>query len=151
MDSMKLFETSGDNIIMPSVNVSESDNDSLRSDSILGAITGEKVKTLIVPENTSIDETNYVFDFSETETVSVFQKEALKALASTNGDVSLYLYKKSGLVKFGKGIQHNLERIIPLVRAHVFSNEIKVYKNFIPGEPVEEVESRDITKLRLNL
>lgn len=151
MDNLKLFGTSGDDIVMPSVDASESVSDSLRSDSIASAITGERVKTLIIPENTSIDEVNYVFDFSETETVSVFQKEALKALASTNGDTSLYLYKKSGLVKFGKGISYNLERIIPLVRAHVFSNEIKVYKNFMPGEPVNEVENRDITKLRLNL
>ena len=49
------------------------------------------------------------------------------------------------------GDKYSLERLVPLVREYVFNNEIKVYKNFKVGDKPEEVDHKDITKMRLNL
>jgi hypothetical protein len=66
-------------------------------------------------------------------------------------NVSLYLYRKDGLVKFGMGEKYSLEREIPLLRHFIFGDEIRVYKNYIEGEPIVEVTGRDVTQMRLNL
>ena len=49
------------------------------------------------------------------------------------------------------GDKYSLERLVPIVKEYVFNNEIKVYKNFQVGKPVEEVDGKDITKMRLKL
>lgn len=152
-ENIKLFNDSSDEVKLPSVTAEQlQEQQKLRSADITDAISGSTIKTLLLPEETRISDRNFVFDFSDTDKISVFQKEALKSLVTANdGDTSLYLYRKNGLVEFGKGVRHCLERLIPLMRACVFNNEIRVYKDFCVGKPVQEMESRDITKLRLNL
>ena len=151
--NIKLFDTNENDIVMPSVSTEATENDSaLISESIDGAILGEKVKTLIIPEDTEIAPINYVFDFSELETINVIQKSSLKSLVSLYGDVQLYIYNdKKGLTAFGMGDKYSLERLVPLIRKYVFNDEIKVYKNFEVGYKPEEVDHKDITKMRLNL
>jgi hypothetical protein len=152
-ENIKLFSVDENDIALPSIdnNVAESES-KLISESIDGAILGEKIKTLILKEDTEIAPYNYIFDFTTLESINVMQKQSLKSLVSKYGDVQLYLYnKKNGLIAFGMGDKYSLERLVPLIRLHVFNNEIKVYKNFKVGEPVQEVNSKDITKMRLNL
>ena len=80
------------------------------------------------------------------------QKNSLKALVSSEGTIQLYLYiKGKGLMAFGMGEKYTLEKMIPLLRFHVFDNEIKIYKDFKVGCKPVEIENRDITKMRLNL
>lgn len=156
MDSngnIKLFNTDQDNVAMPSIGVATVDEQSaLISESIEEAISGEQVKTLILPEDSEIAPLNYIFDFSDVQSINKIQQSALKALVARDGDVQLYLYRKQGgLTAFGEGNKYVLERMIPLIRHHVFNNEIKIYKNFAVGQEVEEVFAKDITKMRLNL
>ena len=151
--NIKLFNTDHNAIVMPhiSAEVSE-DTASLMNDTLADAILGDKVKTLIIPEDTEIAPYNYIFDFSDLQTINVIQKSSLKSLISRYGDVQLYIYNKTrGLTAFGMGDKYSLERLVPLVREYVFNNEIKIYKNFRVGERPEEVDHKDITRMRLNL
>lgn len=151
--TLKLFNTDPDAIAMPHISseVSE-DSSKLISESINDAILGDQVKTLIIPEDTEIAPYNYIFDFSDLSSINVIQKSSLKSLISRYGDIQLYIYNKTkGLTAFGMGDKYSLERLVPLIREFVFNNEIKVYKNFRVGETPEEVDHKDITKMRLNL
>lgn len=152
-EGIKLFNTDGTNVSMPKINNDDITKESeLVSESIDGAILGDKVKTLIVPEDTEIAPFNYIFDFTDLQSITVIQKSSLKSLISLYGDVQLYIYnKQKGLTAFGMGDRYSLERIVPIIREYVFNNEIKVYKNFRIGEKPEEVDRKDITKMRLNL
>jgi hypothetical protein len=152
-ENIKLFSVDENDIALPSIDSTVTETESkLISESIDGAILGEKIKTLILKEDTEIAPYNYIFDFTTLESINVMQKQSLKSLVSKYGDVQLYLYnKKNGLIAFGMGDKYSLERLVPLIRLHVFNNEIKVYKDFKVGEPVQEVNSKDITKMRLNL
>lgn len=115
-------------------------------------IMGEKVKTILIKEDVDIYPNNYVLDFSDIASINAIQKDVIKSLVSVDGDIKLYLYKKdTGLTSFGMGSKFKLETMIPLVKQYVFSDEIKVYKDFQVGEKIQEVVSRDITKLRMNL
>lgn len=153
-ESIQLFDSNNDEVIMPSIMTEkvQEEQAKLMSDSIDNAILGPNVKTLILPEDSQIAEYNYIFDFTKAEKISSIQKEALKALISSNGDTQLYLYKQqSGLLSIGFGDRYSLERVVPIIKQYVFDNEIPVYKNFKVGKPVTEVVSRDITKMRLKL
>ena len=151
--NIKLFNTDENSVAMPSIQENSIEVQSeLISESIDKAILGQQVKTLILPEDIEIYPQNYIFDFTDLESINTIQREALKSVVSMHGDVELYLYKKSsGLMAFGKGEKYSLERMVPIVKQYVFENKIKIYKNFEPGKPVKEVVSRDITKMRLNL
>ena len=151
---LKLFDNDGSEVALPSISQDASeDSKELISASIDSKILGDKVKVIDIPEDTAISEENFIFDFSELEAINIIQKNSLKSLISDeDGDVQLYLYnKKAGLVSFGFGEKYKLEKIIPLIRFHIFDNKIKIYKNYKIGTKPIEVENADITKLRLNL
>lgn len=140
--------------IMPTINTEVSSEQSeLISDEnqVYENIMHDTVVRISLPKESKIADKNFIFDFSNMEAISVFQKEALKSLVSIEGNVSLYLYKKGTITKFGEGEQFNLERMIPLLRHYVFCDDIRIYKNYSEEKPIEEIEARDITKLRLNL
>lgn len=151
--NIKLFNTNENEVVMPHIsNEVSQETANLMSDSLENAILGDKVKTLIIPEDTEIAPYNYIFDFTNLQSINVIQKSSLKSLISKYGDVQLYIYNKTkGLTAFGMGDKYALERLVPLLREYVFNNEIKVYKDFRVGERVKEVGNRDITKMRLNL
>lgn len=150
---IKLFDVDKNDVVLPTIEKDATqESTELISEEIDGAILGDKVKTLIIPEDTDIAPYNYVFDFTNLQSINVVQKSSLKALISLYGDIQLYLYNdKNGLTAFGMGDKYSLERTIPLIKRFVFNDEIKIYKNFRVGEKLEEVVSKDITKMRLNL
>lgn len=150
---IKLFDVDKNDVVLPTIEKDATqESTELISEEIDGAILGDKVKTLIIPEDTDIAPYNYVFDFTNLQSINVVQKSSLKALISLYGDIQLYLYNdKNGLTAFGMGDKYSLERTVPLIKRFVFNDEIKIYKNFRVGEKLEEVVSKDITKMRLNL
>lgn len=152
MDSekgLKLFNDDSPEIMMPSANIES--NKGLQEGALKDAIDGEVVQRLVLPKSSIIDRENFVFDFSNVDTITIFQKEALKSLIKSEGTVSLYLYRPNGMVKIGKGEKYSLERMVPLVKRYIFNDEINVYKNYIAGMPAKKVVSGDITQMRLNL
>lgn len=151
--NIKLFNTDANDIALPSESLNDdSEDSSLISESIDSAILGDKVKTIIIPEDTEINPNNYIFDFTNLESINVMQLNSLKSLVSKSGDIQLYLYNdKKGLMAFGMGDKYALERVVPLIKEHVFDNAIHIYKDFVAGGKLEEVSTRDITKMRLNL
>lgn len=150
-DDIKLISADPNKVALPSINNDNNDSD-LISESIDGAILGEQVKTLIIPEENEIYPLNYVIDLTNYKTMSALQKQSLVALLSVYGDIELYLYSDSmGLVSFGMGDKYSLERLIPLVKQYVFDDELAIYKNLQSNGQYEVVKGRDITKMRLNL
>lgn len=150
---VNLFSDDGKQAVLPSspteVNSSEK---YLVSDSIVDAISGSEVKTIIIPEVSNIEYPNYVFDFTEYSSITVFQKESLKNLITKGGgDTALYLLNRKTLTKFGTGTSYKLENMIVLTKRHVFSDDIKVYRDLRQDGTCTEVTTRDITKQRLNL
>jgi len=150
--SIKLFKNESDVVTMPSIGLTQTaEQASLVSEDIKTELAKETIKTIRLKEDTEIDLDNFILDLSDIDQVTSSQKEVIKALLSKHGAVSIYLYKKQGLIKLGVGEKYELERILPLIKFYVFNNEIKIYKNFKKGSPIEEVDTKDITKLRLHL
>lgn len=151
-NNIKLFNTDQDSIVLPNIGGTDATSQqTLISEDINKDISGEMVKTIRVKEDTEIDPENFVLDLSNIDQITASQKEVVKSLISRFGTTSIYLYKRQGLIKLGNGDKYSLERLLPLIRFHVFNNEIKIYKNFEIGKPLDEVDSKDITKLRLHL
>lgn len=146
--SIELFGTDANSVVIPSI---EEANTELYSENISEVLLAPKVDVISVPKDSKVNPNNFIFDFSNLDSISVMQKEVLKSLVSKDGNIELYLYRKNGLISFGLGEKYYLERVIPLVKQWIFGDEIKVYKNFIPGKQIFEVTGRDFTKLRLNI
>lgn len=151
--NIQLFKDDGSKIAMPSISNEELEKQkSLVSENVEKGILGDTVKTLLIPEDAEIADLNYIFDFSTLESINPVQKEALKALVRLDGNVQLYLYKSEiGLTAFGTGDDFLLEKMVPLIKFHVFNDEIRVVKNFKRGHQLNEVKTMDFTKMRLNL
>ena len=151
--NISLFKDDGTNVAMPSINteLDEKDND-LISDSIDGAILGDQVKTLLLPETTEIAELNYILDFSKAPPISKIQLLSMYSLLSKGGEVQIYVYnKEKALIALGYGDKYKLERLMPLIKTHVFEDKITIYKNFHIGEKPQVIKSKDVTKMKLNL
>lgn len=150
--NIKLFNTDSGDVALPNVSAEVvSEQQSMRSKNIEKEIGGSQVKKLIIPEDSEIDSSNIIFDFSEIESISIMQKEALKGLVSSKGDATIYLYRKNSLVKVGYGKRHILERLIPMIKEQIFGSEVRVFKDFEVGKTPIELSKKDITKLRMNL
>lgn len=150
--TIKLFKDDSTNVAMPSISIEQTEEQAkLTSDDISSDISGETVKVIRVKEDVDIDPENFVLDLSDIDQVSASQKEVLKSLVIPDGTVSVYLYKKQGLIRLGGGDKYTLERLLPIIKEHVFNGELNVYKNFERGKPVETIDCKDITKLRLRL
>ena len=158
MDStgnINLFKDDGKMVAMPSIPSTQSESDAqpaLISKGIDEAISGEQVKTILLPEDNGIEAENYVFDLMEIESISTMQLNSLKCLLSRYGDIAVYLHtKRAGLKYVGDGERYELERLVPLIKHYVFDDMITVYKDLQPGGIAHKVESKDITKMKLNL
>lgn len=153
--NMQLFPDDGNNIYMPSMtDDSLQDQQSLMSDNISTLISADTISPLNIKEGTHIDTENYIFDYSKVQSISMFEKNVLKSLLNKDsGNVSIYLYNKSGRLSYiGKGEKYQLARILPLLKANVFSSELNILKDYAIGsENIHLVNSKDITKLRLKL
>lgn len=151
--NINLFKDDGTKTLMPSIsNELPSDDNSLISESIDRAILNEEVKTLLLPEHSEIAIKNYIIDFTNLPVVTRVQRTALHSILSKDGDVQVYFYTdKNGLYSLGYGDKYKLERLLPILKRYVFEDAINIYKDFKIGEPVQVVNSKDITKMRLNL
>lgn len=153
-DNVTLFDTPESDFKMPTM-LSEDQKkvqDKLISTDISKSVLGDnKVKIVVLPEESNIQTPNYVLDFTNCSEITIFQKEALMNLLSDDGDTALYLYNEKALTRFGYGMSHKLENLMPLTKKYVFGGDIKIYRDLKRDEPANEVISRDITKLRLNL
>lgn len=152
-NNINLLDAKADEPVMPTISDGLSEQyDKLRSDDVKGALLGETVKTLILPEDSKILDKNFIFDFSDKDIITIFQKDVLKSLVSDTGTVGLYLYGKHGLVLFGLGEQYQLESLLPLIHKYVFANEITIYKDFQPGDlKPKVVDAKNIANMRIHL
>lgn len=165
---IKLFNDDSTEIAMPSVDIPK--DESFVADQLGDALEGEQVQKVLLPFSNVLEASNYVLDFTDISTITVFQKEALKGLLykkhkktlkeldsedSSEDNVELitiYMYRKAkDTVELGKGEKFHLEKAIPLLKKYVFSDEIKVYKNYNPGSREAIVITEKNISFRLNL
>lgn len=152
VDKIDIFSDDGKAPEMPSINKEQSGEEStLKSEGTEDAISGVSVKTVLIKEDSDIEYPNYILDFSNVGSVNVIQKSALKSLISEDGDTSIYLYNKDAIVKIGSGIGETLSTLINIINQSTMNGEVAVYKDVIPGEEIEEIHGKDITKLRMRI
>lgn len=153
--SVNLFSDDGKHIELPNIADEKLQaQQALMSESISTIISAETISPLNIKEGTQIDPENYVFDYSKVQNINIFEKNVLKSLLNKErGNVSIYLYNKSGKLSYiGKGERYQLARILPLFKSNVFSMELNILKDYVIGDPnIQLVNSKDITKLRLKL
>lgn len=153
--SVNLFSDDGKHIAIPNIADEKLQaQQALMSENISTVISAETISPLNIKEGTQIDPENYVFDYSKVQNINIFEKNVLKSLLNKeNGNVSIYLYNKSGKLSYiGKGERYQLARILPLFKGNVFSSELNILKDYTIGDPnIQLVNSKDITKLRLKL
>lgn len=152
---VNLFSDDGKHIEIPNITEEKLQaQQTLMSEDISTMISAETISPLNIKEGTHIDPENYVFDYSKVQNINIFEKNVLKSLLNKEqGNVSIYLYNKSGKLSYiGKGERYQLARILPLFKGNVFSSELNILKNYTIGDPnIQLVNSKDITKLRLKL
>lgn len=150
--NIKLFDAPDDEIVMPTSGEAEVDKQKeLIKSEIDNAIYGNEVKVVVLPEETVIEYPNYVIDLTDLNEISIFQKSALQNLLSKHGDTAIYFYLGKKFTRVGYGLSYKLENLLALTKRHIFNDEIRIYRDLEKNKPVDEVVSRDITKLRLNL
>lgn len=160
-----LFADNGVNPVLPTIPMPNAANNnkeavenekkpaemSLKTEGLKEAISGEFVKTLLIPENMTIDSPNYVLDFRHAKTLRKHQIEVLATLLSDCGDVYIYVCVPNGLDKIGMGESTILDEMLQPGIESVFGESCRIYKDVAPGEPLREVKKLDPGSLRLNL
>lgn len=165
---IKLFNDDSTEIAMPSVDIPK--DESFVANQLGDAIEGKQVQKVLLPFSNVLEEVNYVLDFTDISTITVFQKEALKGLlykkhkktlkeitekTDTEDEVELitvYMHRKGkDTVELGKGEKFHLERAVPLLKKYVFGDEIKVYKDYNSGTQKAKIITENTISYRLNL
>lgn len=121
------------------------------SESIEGAISGDVVKSVLLPEDTGIILPNYVIDLTKIEEIEPIQVMALDSLLNEDGDVGIYLYIKGGIEKIGMSYGHIIDRIIVPAIGSIFNGGAPVYKDYQPGKAAVVADTNDIGSLRLSI
>ena len=147
-NDIKIFE-GNDDVVIPSIE--QSDSEKLKSEGIGDAISGDVVKSMIIPEDTDIILPNYVIDFSNIKEVFEIQIVALGAMLNENGDTALYIYNNGEMQRLGMAFGEVLNRVLVSSVDNLFNGECILYKNVKVGEKAKVVKSNDITKLRLSI
>ena len=157
MDNLELIKDDGKTVMMPSLTSEENeDYNSLKSKYVTEEITAETVATVIIEKSLNMELPNYVLDFSNCPEITIFQKEALQTITTkkeieAQQKAAIYIFNSTNIIKIGYGETYKLEGIIPLMRDNVFNKEIRVYRNVDGVNPLDELKSRDKTKIRLRL
>lgn len=149
---VSLFDAPSDQLVMPGTNQPDlAKQAELTKSEIDNAIYGREVKVIVLPEEANIEYPNYVIDLTDISEITVFQKASLQNLLSKHGDTAIYFYLGKKFTRVGYGMAYKLENLLALTKKHIFGDEIKVYRNVERDKPVDEIVSRDVTRLRLNL
>lgn len=151
-NNLDLFGDDGSTPIQPTIEQSELDkNYSLKSKGIEEAISHEYVKTLMIPENLSIDLPNYVLDFRQAKTLRKHQIHILTTLIREDGDTNIYVCLSNGMEKLGMGVGSLLDTILLPGIQSVFGESCKLYKDVKPNSPITELKQQDPKSIRLEL
>lgn len=118
---------------------------------IVDAISGEQVKSVIIPEASGIEVPNYVIDLSNIDSIYEYQTTALDAMLSPDGDTPIYAVTSGGIVRLGFGDGNKIEQIFAIAINRVFSGECKVYKDFQSGKPAKSISEKQLTTMRLKI
>lgn len=161
---IKLFNDESADIAMPSADSEK--NKELIKNTFGNAIDGDIVQKVLVTIKSSIAPKNYVLDFSNVGIITIFQKEALKSLVYKKKKqtikeqeqyeepelITIYMARTGkDLTELGKGERYYLEKALPLLKSHIFADDIVVYKDFKADGSHIEIISDEKVNYRLNL
>ena len=93
-----------------------------------------------------------MLDFTACESPTIFRREILKSIISTdkeNATVAIYLCNKDKFVQIGWGEKYFLSRMLPLIKVNIFQDDIRVFKNVHHGEDLQEVKGADLSDYKL--
>ena len=164
-ENIDLFANDGKAPIIPSigekVKLPDSDKEfnqhsvsqgvSLISVGVEEAISGDKVKSVLIPETLEVSLPNYILDFRGAKNVREHCLAALEGMLTDEGDTHIYIWLDNVLSRVGMGISSSLERILPPGMQSMFGNMCRIYQDAEPGRPVREIKQHDPSKIRLRL
>ena len=162
---INIFDSPADEITLPGetlrindVEISEEDikkklrlATELISDGVEKAISGDMVKSVLLPEDLDIMQPNYVIDLTHVGDIESIQAMALDAILDEDGDMAVYLYKTGSIQKVGVAHSWLLNRVIVSAMKNVFGDKCLIYRNYSPDKEVEIIDSKDLTHLRLSI
>lgn len=167
MDKLEvnIIDASADDVLMPGMGIKIDDEDisekeilestksttDIISKGIEKALSGETVKSVLIPEDISIVQPNYVIDLSKLTEIDPIQAMALDAILNEDGDMAVYIYTPGELEKIGMGYSWMLNRIIVSAIGNVFDNKCLIYRNYAVDRELEIVDSKNIVHLRLSI
>lgn len=124
----------------------------LKSKGVEEAISGERVKSVIIKENDDVEIPNFTIDISENNYVMDIQTLALDSILRENGDTALYILdEKLGLIKIGYGDRLMLNKVLPRIIYNVFGPEYKIYADFQIGKQAKLFNQANILTKRMNI
>lgn len=124
---------------------------SLISKGVEEAISGDMVKSVIIPETLDISLPNYVLDFRGARNVRDHCLSALEGMLTDDGDTHIYIWLESTLSRVGMGIGRSLDRILAPGMQSLFGEMCRIYQDAETGKPVREIKQQDPSKIRLRL
>ena len=124
---------------------------SLISVGVEEAISGEMVKSVIIPETLDIGLPNYVLDFRGARNVRDHCLNALEGMLTDDGDTHIYIWLDKSLSRVGMGIGSSLDRILAPGMQSMFGGMCRIYQDAETGKPVREIKQQDPSKIRLRL
>lgn len=163
-----LFQSSDHTIKVDIPTNDESSTLKLKQKDIGSAITGEYIKTAIIPADKKVELPNYTLDFTGVEQITQYQMRALEELlleqyndvetANKVGDggslqdrIPIYVWASKDIIKLGYADLVVVSKILPSLVQRVFAGQCKLYKDVIPGAPVKESKSVELQALRMQI
>ena len=164
-ENIDLFENNGKApvipVVAPKVKLSTGDEEynqhsvshgvSLISVGVEEAISGEMVKSVIIPETLEMCIPNYVLDFRGARNVRDHCLMALEGMLTDDGDTHIYIWLDKSLSRVGMGIGSSLDRILAPGMTSLFGDMCRIYQDAETGKPVKEIRQHDPSKIRLRL
>lgn len=148
-DTIKIFNITDDSVVLPSGDTIN--NEYLISDGLDQAISGDTVKSIMIPEEINILLPNYVIDFSNIKEIYEFQALALDSFIREEGDATIYINTKTGITKLGHSDLDTLDKVLVTALSVLFNGECMVYRNYIPNKELQPVYKTDNNNIRLGL
>lgn len=152
-NDVSLFSDDGQSPTLPSSNIQSSSKElnPIKPDDLEGALKGDTVKSLLIPETLDLVLPNYVLDFRKAGKLRKHQISALATMLSEDGDVAIYVSLPDGIDQIGMAISTTIDRVLPAGITSIFGDNCTLYKDVQRGQPLMEIKQNDVKSVRLQL
>lgn len=124
----------------------------LMSEDIMGAISGEEVKVVMLKESEHIEEPNIAIDLRDLQKISRVETDALRGLLREDGNVALYIIQpRVGVVKLGYALKGMMDKVLVRVIYNILGEDIKIYENFQIDKENKLLNKNSLVSRRMNI